>query len=117
MTYRAKPQFKKNLLELRSKLKKQLVKMNDLSFFPESHMIENALADPLAFGNSKKEEIKALIEIADLALLPLKDAEAKINKILKSGSDWEKYWACMVCSQFGKRRKRSLFHSAIAYKG
>ncbi|MEC8420937.1 MAG: sulfatase-like hydrolase/transferase [Verrucomicrobiota bacterium] len=99
------PDFENVLLELRSKLRKHLASKNDLSFFPESHMIENALADPLAFGNSKKGEIKALIEIADLALLPFVDAEAKINKILKSGSDWERYWACMVCSQFGEKAK------------
>ena len=64
------PQFKNNLLELRSKLKQHLVEMNDLSLYPESYMIENALGDPLAFSNSKNEEIKSLVEIADLAVLP-----------------------------------------------
>ena len=66
------PQFKKKLLELRSKLKQQMVEMNDLSLYPESYMIENALDDPLAFGRSRNEEIKSLVEIADMSLLPLK---------------------------------------------
>lgn len=99
------PQFKNNLLELRSKLKQQLVEMNDLSLYPESYMIENALGDPLAFGNSKNEEIKSLVEIADLALLPFEKVKTKIKKFLKTGSVWEKYWACMVCSQFGNEAK------------
>ena len=99
------PQFKKNLLELRSKLKHQLVKMNDLSLYPESYMIENALGDPLAFGRSRNEEIKSLVEIADLALLPFENVKTQIKKFLKNGSVWEKYWACMVCSQFGKKAK------------
>jgi uncharacterized sulfatase len=100
------PKFKKILLELRSKLKKRLVEMNDLSFYPESHMIEYAMDDPLAFGNSNSKEIRSLIEVSDLVLLPFEDAEAKIEKALKSGSDWGKYWACLVCSQFGASAKK-----------
>ena len=82
-----------------------MVEMNDLSLYPESYMIENALGDPLAFGNSKNEEIKSLVEIADLAVLPFEKVKTKIIKFLKTGSVWEKYWACMVCSQFGKEAK------------
>ena len=100
------PKLKKIVLELRSKLKKHLITTNDLSFYPESYMIEYALKSPLAFGDSNKEEIKSLIEISDLVLLPFEDAEAKIQLILESGSDWEKYWACLVCSHLGDEAKK-----------
>jgi hypothetical protein len=60
----------------------------------------------LAFGNSNSKEIRSLIEVSDLVLLPFEDAEAKIEKALKSGSDWGKYWACLVCSQFGASAKK-----------
>ena len=100
------PKFKKIVLELRSKLKKHLITTNDLSFYPESYMIEHALKNPLSFGDSNKEEIKSLIEISDLVLLPFEDAEAKIQLILELGSDWEKYWACIVCSHLGDEAKK-----------
>ena len=75
--------FKKIVLELRSKLKKHLITTNDLSFYPESYMIEHALKNPLSFGDSNKEEIKSLIEISDLVLLPFEDAEVKITRVVR----------------------------------
>jgi len=100
------PKFQDILLELRLKLKKHLISMNDLSFFPESYMIENGVNDPLAFGNQKSSEIKTLIEIADLALSPFDKVQPELKDFLLSKSDWQRYWACLVCSQFGDKAKR-----------
>ena len=99
------PKFQDILLELRLKLKKHLISMNDLSFFPESYMIENGIKDPQAFGNRKSSEIKILIEIADLALSPFDKVQPKLKDFLLSESEWQRYWACMVCSQFGDKAK------------
>ena len=97
------PKFRKKLLELREKLSNEVKRINDLSFYPESFMIENALADPISFGQSKSSDISRLVDIANLVLCPFTEVEDKLKKILSTGSEWEKYWASLVCAQFGSQ--------------
>ena len=93
------------LSELREKLQRKVKAINDLSFYPESHMIDRALKNPLAFGQDHSEEITKLVDVADLALLSFQKAMPKLVKIFQNGTEWEKYWASMVCSQFGQKAK------------
>jgi uncharacterized sulfatase len=98
------------LLELRGKLQRKVKSINDLSFYPESHMIDHALQNPLAFGENNSEEISKLVDVADLALLSFQNAKPKLVKIFQNGRDWEKYWACLVCSQFEEEAKSLSSH-------
>jgi HEAT repeat protein len=43
--------------------------------------------------------------VADLALLPWGEAEPELKKALHSGDVWIRYWALMVCTQFGEEAR------------
>ena len=90
-------------------MQRKVKAINDLSFYPESHMIDHALQNPLAFGQDHSEEITKLVDVADLALLSFQKAKPKLVKVFQNGTEWEKYWACLVCSQFGQKAKPSFF--------
>jgi uncharacterized sulfatase len=96
-------EFRKKLLEMRGKLSEKVKEINDLSFYPESFMVKEALSNPVSFGADRSAEIARLVDVADLALLPFAKVENPLKKILSSGTDWEKYWACLVSSQFGRQ--------------
>jgi uncharacterized sulfatase len=96
-------EFRKKLLEMRGKLSEKVKEINDLSFYPESFMVKEALSNPVSFGADRSAEIARLVDVADLALLPFAKVENPLKKILSSGTDWEKYWACLVSAQFGRQ--------------
>ncbi len=98
------PAYTDKLLELRQLLAKRLKAMPDLSFYPEHFLTrEENFKNPTAFGQTKKEEIARLIDIADLALLPFEQASEKIKLSLQSQNVWERYWALTAASNFGKK--------------
>lgn len=99
------PKFKTLLMKMRSNLKNRLVSMPDLSFFPESFLVQNAMNNPVAFGEENRERIAKLMEIADLALLPFEEAETRVALELKSSDQMKRYWAAMVCTAFGESAK------------
>lgn len=99
------PVFRKKLMEMRTKLSNRTKEVNDLSFYPESYMIDNALLDPISFGKKRSTEISRLVDVANLALLPFQKVENQLKEILSSGTEWEKYWACLVVAQFGPQAK------------
>jgi arylsulfatase A-like enzyme len=99
------PVFRKKLIEMRTKLSNRTKEVNDLSFYPESYMIDNALLDPISFGEKRSTEISRLVDVANLALLPFQKVENQLQELLSSGTEWEKYWACLVAAQFGHQAK------------
>ena len=99
------PNYKSELLTLRKELSKWMQQQPDLSFYPEFFLLENAIQDPVAFGNKHKKEIKKYNKIADLALLDFNKAACKIEKYLKSNDQWERYWAIIVATSFGEKAK------------
>ncbi|MFP6764545.1 MAG: sulfatase-like hydrolase/transferase [Planctomycetaceae bacterium] len=90
------------LKDLRTALQVQIKNLPDLSFYPESVMVERALDDGAAFGQSHREEIARLIDIADLSLLSFTEAAPGLKEALASGNPWERYWALNACSCFGQ---------------
>ncbi|MCF8224345.1 MAG: sulfatase-like hydrolase/transferase [Bacteroidales bacterium] len=94
------PEYSSLLLELRSRLRLQLQKMPDLSFYPEDYLIENAMDDPVSFGQQHKKDIINYMDIADLALQPLKEIKEELLGALGSADPWKRYWALIVCSAF-----------------
>ena len=96
------PGHRSVLLDLRKRLKKQVVAINDLSLYPESFQLSDILKDPIGFGTRHHDEIAALHDIADLSLLPAERALPKLKKHLASKNPWHRYWACQAASALGQ---------------
>jgi len=99
------PACAKTLLDLRQRLRQRARDLPDLSFFPESYLVEHALGNPVAFGREHAREIARLVDVADLSLLPFAEAKPALEKALASSSSWERYWALIACSCFGDEAK------------
>ena len=91
------------LRNLRDRLREIVKDLPDLSFYPESHLVANALDNATGFGQEQKAEIAALVDTADLALLPFPEAEPKLKAALRSENSMVRYWAAMVCTAFGEQ--------------
>ncbi len=96
-----RPEHQAILRMMRDRLTKQLKAWPDLSFIPEPDFVENGIADPVTYGQNHREEIAALIDISDLALVPFEQAESHIKKALASESPWKRYWGLIACSSHG----------------
>ncbi len=96
------PEYAEVLADLRARLRKKLKSLPDLSLYPESHLVAQALDNPVEFGRQHKGEITKLLNTADLAILPFKEAKLKIRKALRSENWAVRYWGAMVCASFGK---------------
>lgn len=99
------PKYQTVLKELRGELSERVKSLPDLSFLPESVLVEEAMPNPLAFGEEHKAQIVRLVDIADLSLADWKTAEPKLKKALASEDPWERYWAAIVCATFGTKAK------------
>tara|TARA_B100000902_G_scaffold60757_1_gene67865 strand:- start:8449 stop:10275 length:1827 start_codon:yes stop_codon:yes gene_type:complete len=92
------PKYQKTLSEMRDLLRSEMLRTNDLSFYPEPVMIEKAMSNPVNFGKEKSENIKRMSELADLQLLPISKIKEPLEKALNSRDPWIRYWACIVAS-------------------
>ncbi len=97
------PQYATVLKDLRGKLVERVKSLPDLSFYPETVLVEKAVANPIAFGNEHKAEIAKLVDIADLSLESWSAAQPKLLEALKSKNPWERYWAAIACGTFGEQ--------------
>lgn len=98
----ADPEYRDVLLEMRSQLRSWMLAMPDLSLYPESELVANAMDDPTAFGQRHRDEIAQLLAVADLQLLPFAEAQVPLQKALASENPHVRYWTVMACSAFGK---------------
>lgn len=95
----------KVLMDLRGRLKAKMQSLHDLSIYPESFQVSDALGDPIGFGRAHAEEIKACLDIADLALQPFVRARGRLSAAIRSSSPWERYWALQTCATIGEASK------------
>jgi len=91
------------LLDLRTKLNDHLVSINDLSFIPEPHLLENGLDDIVSYSEKNKDLISRLIKISDLSLNDYKQVSSKIHDALNDINPWVRYWGLIVSSSFGSK--------------
>ena len=89
------------LLDLRSRLNQRMRSMPDLSYYPESHLVKQAMENPVAFGQKNRGEIGKLADIADLMLRPFPEVKDEVVAALKSDQAMQRYWGVMVCTRFG----------------
>ncbi|GIX00207.1 MAG: sulfatase [Pirellulaceae bacterium] len=99
------PQYADTLIKLRNRLRERLEAMPDLSFYPESYLVGAAFSDPVSFGKEHRAQIAALIDIADLSLLPYEQAKPRIHSALESRDPWHRYWGLIVCSCFANQAR------------
>lgn len=97
------PKYQSILQELRAKLTDKVKQLPDLSFFPETALVEQAVANPIEFGRENKQQIARLVDVANYSLLNWTEAKPKLEKALQSSNRWERYWAAIVCGTFGKQ--------------
>ena len=95
--------YNETLLDLRSKLNDHLISINDLSFLPEPHLLENGLNDIVGYSEKNKDLIKRLIEISDLQLYDYNEVSSRIKDALTDNNPWVRYWGLIVCSTFGNQ--------------
>jgi arylsulfatase A-like enzyme len=91
------------LLDLRTKLNDHLISINDLSFLPEPHLLENGLNDIVGYSEKNKDLIKRLIEISDLQLYDYDEVSSQIKDALRDNNPWVRYWGLIVSSTFGNQ--------------
>jgi len=96
------PAYHDRLLEMRNLLVDWVKGMPDLSFYPENILRNQAFDDPVEFGQGHMKDISALVDLADLQLLPWKEAHTGLQQALSSEDPLELYWGLIVCSAFGK---------------
>ena len=75
--------------------------MPDLSFYPENVLRREAFADPVLFGTKHRADIGALIDLANLELLPFREAREGIRSALDADDPVKVYWGLIVCSSYG----------------
>ncbi|MDD2600377.1 MAG: sulfatase, partial [Kiritimatiellae bacterium] len=97
------PAYAEVLAELRTALQHKVKSLPDIGFFPEPRFLAQSGGDGKSFGQSNKEQIAALIDIADLQLLQFSTARERIGNALNSKKPMERYWALIACSAFGKQ--------------
>jgi uncharacterized sulfatase len=96
------PAHAETLKDLRERLQRWVKGMPDLSFYPESYLVDHALDNAVAFGQQHADEIASLVDVADLSLLPFAEANTEMEKALAASNPWKRYWALMACSCFGE---------------
>jgi arylsulfatase A-like enzyme len=96
------PEYSEQVGEMRSLLEDWVKGMPDLSFYPEHVLRRAAYDNPVLFGEQHRDVIGNLVDIADLELLPFKEARPGIERALDSGDPLEMYWGLIVCSSFGR---------------
>lgn len=98
----ANPKHARTVKDMRARLNARVKELNDLSFYPESVQIDEALDDPIAYGREHSREIARLADIADLACLPMDQAREKLKAALNSDNEWDRYWALIACATKGR---------------
>ena len=98
----ADPAYSRVLADLRRRLTDRVKGLPDLSLYPESYLVDEAFENPVPFGQSHKDEIGRLVDVADLSLVPFAGAESGIKAALASNNPSERYWGLIVSSAHGK---------------
>ncbi len=101
----ADPAQAQRLSRMRDQLNDRLKSMPDLSFLTESMVVDAALGNPTAYGQSHSGQIARYIDTVNLALLPPEQALPLLQQALdkeKEEDPWVRYWALVACSTMGE---------------
>ena len=96
------PRYAEALADMRRRLAERVKGLPDLSFLPESYLVDHGFDNPVAFGLAHRDEIARLVDVADLSLVPFAEAQARVAKALASRDPWQRYWGLIVSSSHGE---------------
>jgi arylsulfatase A-like enzyme len=96
------PQHRQTLLGLRTRLNEKLLASNDLGFLPESMLLDQAMGNPVKYGEHYHQQLAEILRLNDLAFVPFKKANKELQQVLQKGTALEKYWALNLASGFGE---------------
>ena len=102
------PAYGEVLASLHDTLHHWMVKLPDLSLYPEHYLTENAWDNVLQFGREHQQQIASYLSTADQSLLEFELAESNILAALNSEDPWQRYWGLVVCSAFAEKAKELL---------
>ena len=95
------PRHQARLREMREQMNEQMKEMPDLSLFPENQLYDEAMEDPVGFGENNRTRIATALDTANLMLLPIAEAERPLASALRSADPLIRYWAVTACTAFG----------------
>ncbi len=87
---------------LRGRLNELMRGMPDLSLYPESVLVAQAMENPVRFGQQHKQDIGRLMDIAELIHQPFAVSRPRLAQELKSADPMHRYWALITCSAYGQ---------------
>ena len=96
------PEHRRTLLDLRARLSARVKALPDLSFLPESLLVDKALPDAAEYGRSHARDVAALVDLADASLQPFDAARVSIEAGLASENPWLRYQAVITASCHGE---------------
>jgi len=97
------PKHRETLLQLRNLLNEKVKSINDLSFYPENFMVENALQDGIQYGEKQTKEINNLVDISNLQLEEFSKAKSSLLQHMGSQNPNARYWALINCTTFRQK--------------
>lgn len=100
-------EYREDLLRLRSRLLDYVGDGRDLSFLPESVLVEEAFGDPVFYGRTRSERIGSLLAAADLQLLPESEAGEAVERAVGSSDPDVRAWAWTAAIVHGSDRHES----------
>ncbi|MEM7699433.1 MAG: sulfatase-like hydrolase/transferase, partial [Verrucomicrobiota bacterium] len=96
------PDQAERLAEMRAALTTHLKSINDLGFIPEDTLHDEAMENPVAYGEANSARIAAAIDTADLMLLPFGEAAEPLREAIASEDPLIRQWAATVAAAFGE---------------
>jgi uncharacterized sulfatase len=95
------PRYADTAGALRTDLMSWLKSMPDLSFFPEAVLNDEAMTNPVKFGQEHRSTIGGYIDIANLQLKPFDQAKDQLVAALGDDDPWMRYWALIAATAHG----------------
>ncbi|MEM9827412.1 MAG: sulfatase-like hydrolase/transferase [Planctomycetota bacterium] len=95
------PEHAGQLRMMRSRLEQELREWPDLSFMTEVYLVDEAMGDPVAYGQDHVAEIQRYIETANLCLQPFDQVEDLLRAALDDTDPLVRYWALVAALSLG----------------
>ena len=99
----SKAQYQNLLTSLRDQLNDTLKGMPDLSFIPESVLVNNKVTTTQEAEQARKKHIAKLLDIANLQYQNYSDSKTYLTQYINSQDALSRYWALIVLSSFAEK--------------
>ncbi|MCA9063142.1 MAG: sulfatase-like hydrolase/transferase [Planctomycetaceae bacterium] len=97
----ADPDHRETLLKLRQRMEQIQADISDLSFVPESDLVEQAFENPEAFTKANHDRLREVQAIAALQCEAYPAVRERLKTALQSKDPWVRHQAAIVATTFG----------------